>query len=65
MRGGSAVGAGSLVDPHALGVGYDVIADLLSHYPTSDVVARLLLVKSTIWVLAVPPAPRVAYWHRY
>jgi chloride channel protein, CIC family len=53
MLGGLAVGAGGLVDPHALGVGYDVIADLLSGHATAHNVERLLLVKSAIWIVAL------------
>ena len=51
--GGLAVGAGGLVDPHALGVGYDVIADLLSGHATAHDVGRLLVVKSAIWIVAL------------
>jgi chloride channel protein, CIC family len=51
--GGLAVGLGGLVDPHALGVGYDVIADLLSGHATAHEVGRLLLVKSAIWIVAL------------
>jgi chloride channel protein, CIC family len=53
MLGGLAVGAGGLVDPHALGVGYDVIADLLSGHAAAHEVGLLLLVKSTIWIVAL------------
>ncbi len=53
MLGGLAVGAGGLADPHALGVGYDVIADLLSGHATAHDVGRLLLVKSAIWIVAL------------
>ena len=53
MLGGLAVGAGGLADPHALGVGYDVIADLLSGHATAHDVGRLLLVKSVIWIVAL------------
>ena len=53
MLGGLAVGAGGLDDPHALGVGYDVIADLLSGHAAVHNVERLLLVKSAIWIVAL------------
>jgi CIC family chloride channel protein len=53
MLGGLVVGAGGLVDPHALGVGYDVISDLLSGHATAHEVSRLLLVKSAIWIVAL------------
>ena len=48
--GGLVVGLGGLIDPRALGVGYDVIADLLSGHMVRDEAIRLLLVKSAIWV---------------
>ncbi|MBR0870851.1 chloride channel protein [Bradyrhizobium tropiciagri] len=51
--GGLAVGLGGVIDPHALGVGYDVIADLLSGHATASEVTRLLLVKSAIWLIAL------------
>jgi H+/Cl- antiporter ClcA/CBS domain-containing protein len=51
--GGLAVGAGGLVDPAALGVGYDVIQSLLAgHMPASEA-GRLLLVKAAIWIVAL------------
>jgi chloride channel protein, CIC family len=53
MLGGLAVGLGGLIDPRALGVGYDVIADLLSGHMARDEAIRLLLVKSAIWVIAL------------
>jgi H+/Cl- antiporter ClcA len=51
MLGGLAVGLGGLADPRALGVGYDVIRDLLSGHMAGA--GRLLLVKSAIWVVAL------------
>jgi H+/Cl- antiporter ClcA len=51
--GGVAVGLGGLVDPAALGVGYDVIGALIAgHLPASEA-GRLLLVKALIWVVAL------------
>lgn len=51
--GGLAVGLGGLIEPRALGVGYDVIEGLLKNsLPTSTVVA-ILLVKATIWLIAL------------
>jgi CBS domain-containing protein len=51
--GGLFVGLGGLIEPRALGVGYDIISDLLgSHITTSQVVA-ILLVKSVIWIIAL------------
>src|ERR1051325_4430773 len=53
--GGLVIGVGGWISPHALGVGYDVIANLLS----GDIVARaalaVLIVKATIWAVAVWP----------
>jgi H+/Cl- antiporter ClcA/CBS domain-containing protein len=53
MLGGLAVGLGALVEPRALGVGYDVIRDLLSGHMQLAPAAELLAVKTTIWVLAL------------
>jgi chloride channel protein, CIC family len=51
--GGVVVGLGGLFEPSALGVGYDVIGNLLSgHVPLSDV-ERLLIVKAVIWLIAL------------
>lgn len=53
MLGGMVVGLGGLIEPHALGVGYDNIAALL-HGNVSDVGAlRLLVVKAVIWSVAL------------
>ncbi|HEX3916949.1 MAG TPA: chloride channel protein [Caulobacteraceae bacterium] len=51
--GGIAVGLGGLGDPRALGVGYDVIGDLLSGRIALDETGRLLAVKASIWILAL------------
>ena len=51
--GGLAVGLGGLMEPRALGVGYDVIGDLLQHHLLMSAVLGLLLVKSVIWVIAL------------
>lgn len=51
--GGVAVGLGGLVEPRALGVGYDVIADLLTGSPAAQVVVSILLVKTVIWLVAL------------
>jgi CBS domain-containing protein len=51
--GGLAVGLGGLVEPRALGVGYDVIGDLLQHHLLVSVALGLLLVKLMIWVVAL------------
>ena len=51
--GGLVVGLGGLVDPSALGVGYDVIDSLLSGHLVVTAVITLLLVKSAIWLVAL------------
>ena len=53
MIGGLVVGLGGLIDPHALGVGYDNIAQML-HGGTLPAAALLLLVvKAIIWSMAL------------
>ena len=51
--GGLVVGIGGYFQPRALGVGYDVIADLLNNHIALSVALSLLLVKAVIWVVAV------------
>ena len=51
--GGLVVGLGGLIEPRALGVGYDVIADLLAGHATAKAVALILVVKSIIWIVAL------------
>jgi CIC family chloride channel protein len=51
--GGVAVGIGGLLAPRALGVGYDVIRDLLQGAIASTVLLPLLIVKAVIWVVAL------------
>ncbi|MES2263730.1 MAG: chloride channel protein [Pseudomonadota bacterium] len=51
--GGLAVGIGGYYEPRALGVGYDVIADLLQHHPGAAVVGGLLLAKAVMWLIAL------------
>jgi H+/Cl- antiporter ClcA len=51
--GGVAVGLGGLVEPRALGVGYDVIGDLLGGHITAAQVGMILIVKSIIWIIAL------------
>ena len=53
VLGGLVVGLGGLVEPAALGVGYDSIADLLSGHLVLGAVAVLLLVKAVIWAVAL------------
>jgi H+/Cl- antiporter ClcA len=51
--GGLVVGLGGLIEPRALGVGYDVIGDLLQHHLLASAALGLLLVKLVIWVVAL------------
>jgi H+/Cl- antiporter ClcA len=51
--GGLAVGIGGYFEPRALGVGYDVIDDLLHNHLALGVVAALLAVKAVIWVISL------------
>ena len=51
--GGVAVGLGGLIEPRALGVGYDIIRDLLNDHLVLSVVVTILLVKSVIWIIAL------------
>jgi H+/Cl- antiporter ClcA len=51
--GGLIVGLGGLIEPRALGVGYDVIGDLLTGHMVMQAVIILLLVKAAIWLAAL------------
>jgi H+/Cl- antiporter ClcA len=51
--GGVAVGIGGYFEPRALGVGYDVIGDLLANHLAISVVVALVLTKAVIWVIAL------------
>ena len=51
--GGLVVGLGGLVEPRALGVGYDVIGDLLTGHLVLKAVLLILLVKAAIWLVAL------------
>jgi CBS domain-containing protein len=51
--GGVAIGLGGLIEPRALGVGYDNIAALLHGGMTVSEVIRLVLVKALIWSIAL------------
>jgi H+/Cl- antiporter ClcA len=53
MFGGLAIGIGGLIEPHALGVGYDNIAALLHGGLTRDATLRLVVVKAIIWSIAL------------
>ncbi|WP_298797362.1 chloride channel protein [Pseudonocardia sp. 73-21] len=51
--GGLIIGIGGLIEPRALGVGYDVIADLLSGRAAMSLILGILVVKSLIWGLSL------------
>ncbi|MDL2401186.1 chloride channel protein [Rhizobium mayense] len=51
--GGLVVGLGGLIEPRALGVGYDIIADLLNNHIVAGAVLAILLVKAGIWLVAL------------
>jgi H+/Cl- antiporter ClcA len=53
MLGGLVVGVGGLIEPHALGVGYDNIAAMLNGDMSSGEIVRLAIVKSIIWSVAL------------
>jgi H+/Cl- antiporter ClcA/CBS domain-containing protein len=53
MLGGLIVGIGGWLEPRALGVGYDVIGDLLANHLVLSTVVALLLVKAFIWAIAL------------
>src|SRR5262245_13994447 len=51
--GGVVIGLGGLLQPRALGVGYDVIQDLLAGRLAPTGIAALALVKAAIWSIAL------------
>jgi chloride channel protein, CIC family len=51
--GGVVIGLGGLLQPRALGVGYDVIQDLLAGRLAPTHIAALALVKGAIWSIAL------------
>ncbi|RSD14021.1 chloride channel protein [Amycolatopsis eburnea] len=51
--GGLVIGAGGLVEPRALGVGYDVIDQLLTGHATTSLIIGVLVVKTLIWSLSL------------
>jgi H+/Cl- antiporter ClcA/predicted transcriptional regulator len=53
VLGGLVVGLGGLVEPRALGVGYDVIAGLINDRFVVGAVVAVLLVKAGIWLVAL------------
>ncbi len=53
MLGGVVIGLGGLIEPHALGVGYDNIAALLNGQVGDVAALRLMVVKAIIWSIAL------------
>lgn len=51
--GGLAVGVGGWLQPRALGVGYDVIGDLLHNHLALAAVLALIICKALMWVIAL------------
>jgi CBS domain-containing protein len=51
--GGLVVGIGGFIEPRALGVGYDVIGDLLHQHIVLQIAVAILVVKAIIWVVAL------------
>ena len=51
--GGIAVGLGGLIFPQALGVGYDMIGNLLQGDVPFKIIAGVLIVKSLIWAISL------------
>ena len=51
--GGLVVGIGGFIEPRALGVGYDVIGDLLHQHIILQIAISILVVKAVIWVVAL------------
>ncbi|MER9656784.1 chloride channel protein [Mesorhizobium sp. M0152] len=53
MLGGLVVGIGGLIEPQALGVGYDNIAEMLDGRMVATAALMLLVVKGIIWSVAL------------
>ncbi|KVL50409.1 chloride channel protein [Burkholderia territorii] len=51
--GAIAIGIGGWFEPRALGVGYDVIGDLLHQHIALKIALALLIVKAVMWVIAL------------
>lgn len=51
--GGLVIGIGGYFQPRALGVGYDVIGDLLNGHIAMTIIFALLIVKLIIWIFAL------------
>ena len=53
MIGGLVIGIGGLIEPRALGIGYDTIADTLAGRLAVATLASVLVVKLVIWAVAL------------
>ncbi|HUJ98634.1 MAG TPA: chloride channel protein [Stellaceae bacterium] len=53
VLGGLIVGLGGLIEPRALGVGYDIIREMLQHGIVLKALLVLLVVKAVIWAVAL------------
>lgn len=53
LFGGVVIGLGGLIEPHALGVGYDNIAALVAGEMGTGPTVKLLVVKAIIWSIAL------------
>lgn len=53
MLGGVVIGLGGLIDPRALGVGYDNIAHMLNGHAIAATAIILLITKAVIWAVAL------------
>lgn len=53
ILGGLAVGIGGLIDPRVLGVGYEVIHQLLRGEMVGAMVLGLLIIKALVWAIAL------------
>ncbi|HEV7558154.1 MAG TPA: chloride channel protein, partial [Kofleriaceae bacterium] len=51
--GGLAIGIGGYFSPHALGVGYDVIGNLLHGNLATKAILALVIVKASIWAISL------------
>ncbi|MCA7999519.1 chloride channel protein [Burkholderia metallica] len=51
--GAIVIGVGGWLEPRALGVGYDVIGDLLHQHIALKIALALLIVKAVMWVIAL------------
>ncbi|NNU68806.1 chloride channel protein [Rhizobium sp. WYCCWR 11152] len=51
--GGLVIGLGGLIEPRAMGVGYDIVDGLLNNRLLAPAVMSILLVKTVIWLFAL------------